>query len=405
MNKKKWFQFVSLLTIVIVITCISGIAFYRFVVAYGVQNEEENIITRAVNIAALIDASKVEALVGNQEDQKSQEYAYVRAQLKSVKSINPDLRFVYIMKLRNNEVIFLVDAEPQDSEDYSAPGDVYDEPSSKLLNIFMDKQAFIEGPITDAWGRWISAHATIFDPVTEKVTAIIGLDVDANRWEKTILFYKVFGASTPLFFILVVIIFSTALFKTRTVNVRLTLEIRERKQAEEELKRLSYLDGLTGVANRRRFDEDLGLEWRRMTRDAKPLSLIMCDIDFFKAYNDTYGHQGGDDSLRRVANTLNSVVGRPGDLVARYGGEEFVVILPETDSQNAKFLAEKMRSRVESLGIIHVSSQVCEVLTISLGVATSIPTRGSLPDELISSADQALYEAKTEGRNRVNLAK
>jgi diguanylate cyclase (GGDEF)-like protein/PAS domain S-box-containing protein len=433
------------------------------------------------------------------------------------------------MKLRNNEVIFLVDAEPQDSEDYSAPGDVYDEPSSKLLNIFMDKQAFIEGPITDAWGRWISAHATIFDPVTEKVTAIIGLDVDASRWEKTILFYKVFGASTPLFFTLVVIIFSTALFKTRTVNVRLTLEIterkqaeealreseakyrtifeniqdvyfetsidgtileispsveiiyqynrkelvgkslsdiytnpeerdeflklildkgkvsdfeinltdkdgsqhpctistllirdeqgnpikligslrniRERKQAEEELKRLSYLDGLTGVANRRRFDEDLGLEWRRMTRDAKPLSLIMCDIDFFKAYNDTYGHQGGDDSLRRVANTLNSVVGRPGDLVARYGGEEFVVILPETDSQNAKFLAEKMRSRVESLGIIHVSSQVCEVLTISLGVATSIPTRGSLPDELISSADQALYEAKTEGRNRVNLAK
>ena len=236
MNRKKWFQFVSLLTIVIVITCISGIAFYRFVVAYGVQNEEENLITRAVNTAALIDASKVEALVGNQEDQKSQEYAYVRAQLKSVKSINPDLRFVYIMKLRNNEVIFLVDAEPQDSEDYSAPGDVYDEPSSKLLNIFMDKQAFIEGPITDAWGRWISAHATIFDPVTEKVTAIIGLDVDASRWEKTILFYKVFGASTPLFFTLVVIIFSTALFKTRTVNVRLTLEITERKQAEEALR-------------------------------------------------------------------------------------------------------------------------------------------------------------------------
>jgi diguanylate cyclase (GGDEF)-like protein len=180
-------------------------------------------------------------------------------------------------------------------------------------------------------------------------------------------------------------------------------DISERKQAEEELKRLSYLDGLTGVANRRRFDEALGLEWRRMTRDAKPLSLIMCDIDFFKAYNDTYGHQSGDDSLRQVANTLNSVPGRPGDLVARYGGEEYVVILPETDSQSAKFLAEKMRSRVESLGIIHVSSQVCEVLTISLGVATTIPTSGSLPDELVSAADQALYEAKKEGRNRVNL--
>ena len=180
-------------------------------------------------------------------------------------------------------------------------------------------------------------------------------------------------------------------------------DISERKQAEEELKRLSYLDGLTGVANRRRFDEALGLEWKRMTRDAEPLSLIMCDIDFFKAYNDTYGHQAGDDSLRQVANTLNSVPERPGDLVARYGGEEFAVILPGTDSQGAKTLAEKMRVCVESLGIIHVSSQVCEVLTISLGVATTIPTRGSLPDELISAADQALYKAKKDGRNRVNL--
>jgi len=181
-------------------------------------------------------------------------------------------------------------------------------------------------------------------------------------------------------------------------------DISERKQAEEELKRLSYLDGLTGVANRRRFDEALGLEWRRMTRNAKPLSLIMCDIDFFKTYNDTYGHQGGDDSLRLVANTLNSVPGRPGDLVARYGGEEFAVILPGTDSQGAKSLVEKMRVHVESLEITHNCSQVCEVLTISLGVATTIPTHGSLPDELISAADQALYEAKKEGRNRVNLA-
>jgi PAS domain S-box-containing protein len=235
MNRQKWFRFTGLMAIALILTCVSGIVFYSFIVAYGVQNEEKSLLTRAITTAALIDASKVQALGGNQEDQKSSVYVYLRAQLKSLQSINTDLRFVYIMKLSNNEVIFLVDAEPQSSEDYSAPGDVYDEASPKLLNIFKDKQPFIEGPITDEWGRWISAHAPIIDPVTEKIIAIIGLDIDASRWEKSIFLYKVFGASIPFFFTIVVIVFSTALFRISIVNARLNRVISQRKQAEESL--------------------------------------------------------------------------------------------------------------------------------------------------------------------------
>jgi diguanylate cyclase (GGDEF)-like protein/PAS domain S-box-containing protein len=181
-------------------------------------------------------------------------------------------------------------------------------------------------------------------------------------------------------------------------------DITNRKQMEEQLRNLSYQDGLTGVANRRHFDEILEKEWARMIRDGKPLSLIMCDIDFFKNYNDAFGHQKGDSSLKQVASTLKDLLKRPGDLVARYGGEEFVVVVPNTDTKGALRMAEKMRRAVESLGLFHTDSQVSELLTISLGVASLIPTSNILPADLISAADKALYGAKKAGRNRVHLS-
>jgi len=180
-------------------------------------------------------------------------------------------------------------------------------------------------------------------------------------------------------------------------------DITDRKEMEKQLRRLSYQDGLTGIANRRHFDEVLEKEWQRMKRDAKPLSLIMCDIDFFKNYNDTYGHQQGDNSLKQVASRLKECLKRPGDLVARYGGEEFVVVLPNTDTEGAFGLAEKMRLAIESLEITHSKSQISKRLTISLGVAAITPTSKILPADLISAADQALYGAKKTGRNRVHL--
>jgi diguanylate cyclase (GGDEF)-like protein len=183
------------------------------------------------------------------------------------------------------------------------------------------------------------------------------------------------------------------------------LELNEiRRQLEDnnrKLERLSTLDTLTGLANRRRFDEALLQEWRRAARDAGSLSLIFCDIDFFKGYNDSYGHQAGDECLHQVACALAEVVNRPADLAARYGGEEFVVLLVDTVLEGAVFLAERMRARIESLHIAHRSSGLGAFLTASFGVASLIPRPGLKPEDVIALADHALYAAKQQGRNRV----
>jgi len=180
-----------------------------------------------------------------------------------------------------------------------------------------------------------------------------------------------------------------------------------RRQLEEKnrlLERLSAIDTLTQVANRGRFDAVLRQEWRRASRDETALSLVFCDIDYFKLFNDTYGHQRGDECLVRVAQAMDEALNRPADLVARYGGEEFVALLVGTDAEGARLVAERMRERVERLAIEHRASSAAPHLTVSLGVATVKPELGLRPEDLVSRADQALYAAKQGGRNRVEVA-
>lgn len=191
-------------------------------------------------------------------------------------------------------------------------------------------------------------------------------------------------------------------------NEQLQQEIRDRQWAEaalqtanQQLQCLASLDGLTQIANRRRFDEYLYQEWQRGTRETTPLSLILCDIDYFKLYNDTYGHQAGDACLQQVAGAISSVVKRPADLVARYGGEEFVVILPNTNASGAVYAAEAIHKLVQELKVSHAQSSVSEYVTLSVGVSSTVPTQEFLPKALIAVADEALYEAKAQGRNRV----
>jgi diguanylate cyclase (GGDEF)-like protein len=179
----------------------------------------------------------------------------------------------------------------------------------------------------------------------------------------------------------------------------------ELMQANAELERISHSDGLTGVANRRHFDIFLDGEWRSAARADQSLSLIMIDIDYFKAYNDHYGHQGGDDCLKSVAGALGAALGRPRDLLARYGGEEFAVVLPDTSPEGALHVAENLHGAVERLHLPHVKSDASKYITVSLGVATMMPdAQASIPAVLIAAADKALYQAKMQGRNRICVA-
>jgi len=175
--------------------------------------------------------------------------------------------------------------------------------------------------------------------------------------------------------------------------------------ANGELHRLASLDGLTGLANRRQFDEYLDCEWRRSLRDGTPISLILCDVDFFKLYNDTYGHQAGDECLKKVALAIEEARQQPWDFAARYGGEEFAVILPRAEEHRALEVAEEIRRRIAAMQIPHARSKVSEFVSLSLGVATNsqkeVSSMSSTSlEKLVATADKALYQAKQQGRDR-----
>lgn len=190
-----------------------------------------------------------------------------------------------------------------------------------------------------------------------------------------------------------------------TKNAMLVEISQQLEQANRELERLSITDSLTGIANRRQFHTVLDHEWRRCRREEVPISLMMIDVDCFKLYNDTYGHQKGDECLAAVAASIRDSLQRAGDFVARYGGEEFVVVLPSVDTEEALRTAEQLCEAVRSLAIPHDRSSAATRVTISAGVASTVPDDSTTEGSLISAADEALYHAKRTGRNHAERAR
>jgi diguanylate cyclase (GGDEF)-like protein/PAS domain S-box-containing protein len=192
-------------------------------------------------------------------------------------------------------------------------------------------------------------------------------------------------------------------------------DITERKLAEQKIQHLvhqleterntaqinSITDSLTGLLNRRYFDEAIKTEFNMLKRSSGTLSLLMLDVDYFKSFNDTHGHIAGDNCLRAISSMLKTTIGRASDTVARYGGEEFIVILPETNAENASILAEQVRHSAEELAIPHGSSEISSFVTVSIGIASITSHHAITPEALVSMADNAMYEAKREGRNRI----
>ena len=193
--------------------------------------------------------------------------------------------------------------------------------------------------------------------------------------------------------------FITKPINTAVVRARVRTHL-SLKRANDLLRQMAISDGLTGVANRRCFDETLDKEWRRCERAQQSIALIMVDVDCFKAYNDHYGHQKGDSCLAAVAEAIAGCVCRPSDLVARYGGEEFVVLLPDGDEDGARVVAQRILDRVREQGIPHARSSCAPHVTVSLGMAATVPARGKSATGLLADADARLYQAKVTGRDR-----
>ncbi len=194
-------------------------------------------------------------------------------------------------------------------------------------------------------------------------------------------------------------------YLTKPINPDITkLRIRnqlELKRARDHFEKLATIDGLTGIFNRRHFDELFTQEWQRSRRSGSLLSILLMDIDYFKLFNDNYGHGAGDDCLRKVAGCLSGRLERATDIVARYGGEEFVCLLPETNRDGARHIGERLRSCIAALKIPHAHSPSADHITISIGGATIKPEKTTSPQDLLNLSDQRLYEAKRLGRNRL----
>ena len=181
------------------------------------------------------------------------------------------------------------------------------------------------------------------------------------------------------------------------------LQKRELKRMHQQLLELSNTDGLTGIANRRRFDDFIQQEWSRSVRSETQLGLVMMDIDHFKFFNDHYGHAGGDDCLKQVARALEQRIRRPPDLIARYGGEEFVCVLPDTDLEGVQSVCQTLLSAIRELNIPHAKSPVADQVTLSLGGTAMIPKQETTPQQLIEAADTFLYQTKENGRNGMTI--
>lgn len=402
MGIRRTFGWRSVLGLVLVLVLVLlGLAGTRLLTQYGRGEIQKDFLRAARSIAAAMDPEEVAELRGDPADIGAEAYRSVRQSLVRIREANPDARFVYLMAARDGKVIFLADAEANDSPDHSAPGDVYEEASADLVKSFQAGYSFVEGPLKDRWGEWVSGFAPIHDPETGAILAVLGIDWDVEFWHKQTSVYRWFGLALTLIPAVLAIALFLGLFHADQINHLLTEEMNERRRIEKELEHLSKHDPLTGLANRRTFDMLLGHEWRRALRAQLPLSVIMMDIDGFKVYNDHFGHQAGDEVLKKVSNAIREAVKRAGDEPARYGGEEFVVILPGARAEGALHVAESLRAAVESLSIPHAWQTPKPVITVSVGVATVIPDLHGKDTALLLAADRAMYRAKEGGRNRV----
>jgi two-component system, cell cycle response regulator len=294
---------------------------------------------------------------------------------------------------------------------------------TSILNSFRDGIAVFEA-VRDSYGKIINFHSLIVNSVARRIFHIKIQETINNYIEINLLeslqanLFELFSRVVETGIVIEKdyvdrwdssqTCYQLAIVKLNDGVVVTFHDITEHKQIESFWQAINSalyvqanVDSLTQVFNRRRFDEYFLQEWQRCTREQQPLGLILCDVDFFKSYNDRYGHPSGDRCLQQIAQAIRFAVKRPGDLVARYGGEEFAIVLSNTNIEGTKYVARRISRTIRAFNIIREDIKESPYVTVSLGVSCLVPDRTISPDSLIESADRALYEAKDRGRDRV----
>lgn len=368
----------------------------------------DELFMRVAAVGNAIDPDLVAQLRGDPADLAAPHYLQLLRQLTKIRLGNPDLRFVYITALRLPEraVIISLDTEPPSSEDYVPPGEPYPEAPEELKAIFSSGKAALAGPYEDRWGNWISGFAPVKGP-TGAILGVLGMDVAAGAVKAMVASTRLVGI--VITFLLAVIGAGLGLVIQRNqdlaaANRLLAAEIAERAQAEDELRQsearyreLSITDHLTGLFNARHLYRQIRAEAERAARYGRSLALLLLDVDDFKAFNDTHGHQEGDRLLAALGETIKGCI-RDSDSAYRYGGEEFVVILPETSAGEAGLLAERLRRRMAETPL-PLAGGGQEARTVSIGLAVLRPAESV--EDLLLRADREMYRAKGLGKNRV----
>lgn len=393
---------INFLKHVMLITSIVLLVFIIFIiVAYKISNRFTDPIEKLMDGVKIIKAGNYEHTIDKDsiKDAPMEIFELCEAFDQMATTINDN---VQLMQRSEERLRKVVETIPSGLVIYNPSGkiDFINYKAEQILGLGTNslanfKQYINTWAFTDIEGNYLTEGDMPFSRIIKCNCSINDLELYAIKPDGTKIILSVNGS--PMYD-----------SSNRIVSILLTIsDITEQKKTELQLKTanqtlesLSFLDSLTGVANRRRFEVYYQHEWRRAIRNSTSLSIIMLDLDFFKAFNDSYGHQAGDLCLKRVASITKESLNRPGDLIARYGGEEFIIVLPETDEHGAAIVAERIRQKVEGLQIKHNYSLISQYVTISLGVATCIPTIESDSSQIIEKADKGLYRAKKEGRNK-----
>ena len=352
------------------------------------------LLTEARLMQRSLDWAAVKALRGEANDATREEYARLKQQLEALRSVSPQYRFVYLLGWHDEGgVRFLVDSEPTDSSDFSPSGMAYGEASEQLVALFSGNRPMTEGPLRDGWGVWVSALVPQVDPQTGQTIAVLGLDIDASLWRRTLLH----AAMLPLGATLVFVLTSSLLFYIRA---RIRREHARLMASEGRLYEQAYHDSLTGLPNQRLLADRMTQALSHAHRMGSRAAILFLDLDRFKNVNDSLGHAMGDALLCAVAGRLRALV-REDDTVARLGGDEFVILLPEIrDDDDARHVAEKVIAELAKP--ITVGDQ-----SVSVGVSVGIAL---YPDDALDAegwlacADRAMYAAKDGGRNTFRSA-